>query len=184
MNIPERPFDRIDIDLLSKFSDRIIRFYEIVKSELEYSKLGSSQIKVLAFLVDHEGSSQQDVADEFGISRSTVSEVLTQLESKQFIVRQPSEGDRRATSIRLTDLGRAVGSKVRIAYERYCSACFRDLSGGEAQLFMEFMERFIRQSYLCESHIKNEVPVESQESILSHIHFSLTSRICGITMIR
>lgn len=52
--------------------------------------------------------SVKDVATLLDLEHSTVSRLLTEVEAEGLLVRAPDEGDRRRTTVSLTDLGRAV----------------------------------------------------------------------------
>jgi DNA-binding MarR family transcriptional regulator len=134
----------------------------------------STQVKTLHYLVDHEGSSQQSVADEMCISRSGASDLLGQMEKKDLVARRLSSIDKRTAEVYLTDSGKAVGAKVKAAYERYCLSCMEDFSAEEIRLFIGLMSRFIRRSHICEDIIEDEPPSGARDA-----DSSLTFRKCS-----
>jgi DNA-binding MarR family transcriptional regulator len=150
----EEAVSDLDFRLFLDFKDRIDGFYELIKSEFTASGLTATQMRTLDFLADHGNSSQQNVADELGLSRSGTSELLGQMEKKELVLRSLSSVDKRTIEVSLTEAGKAIGSRVRAEYERYCRSCMEDFSIDETRLFMDLVMRFIRRSYACEAAIR------------------------------
>ena len=66
------------------------------------------QGKILGILKDRSEISRSELEEQLGISRQGLSELLGKLEKSGLILRVPSETDRRAVSVRLTEHGRAA----------------------------------------------------------------------------
>lgn len=68
---------------------------------------------VLHFLYVHGGSApQKDIENEFGLRRSSASELLGRLEREGYITREVREADARSKKIRLTDRAEAEQKEI------------------------------------------------------------------------
>ena len=125
--------DRVNIDprLLIEFSELIKQFYANRSGELD--ALGVKQVhgKIIHFLSDYNGSSQQEIATVAAVSRSTMSEMLTEMVKAGYIERRGSKEDKRLSLIYLTSLGREKADYIRICFHEYCASCLRDFSNEE-----------------------------------------------------
>ncbi len=65
------------------------------------------QFAVLAAVDGQAGGTQTDLVRATGIDRSTLAEMIVRMEKKGFLVREKSNADGRAKSVRLTGRGRA-----------------------------------------------------------------------------
>src|SRR5437870_3874037 len=61
--------------------------------------------------------SQHQLSEQLGIDRTTMVELIDDLESKGVVVRQRNPADRRAYSIRLTPKGRMVQKRASMAFD-------------------------------------------------------------------
>ncbi len=66
------------------------------------------QDSVLAWLADHTGATQKELAEGLGVTPASLSELLRKLERKGCISRTKDEADHRFTRVCLTDEGRTV----------------------------------------------------------------------------
>jgi len=76
--------------------------------------LSPIQAQFLIFLRFHEPSHCRVslLAQEFGLTKATVSDAVTALEAKGLVSRQPSPDDARVRTLRLTPLGRRLTSQI------------------------------------------------------------------------
>jgi len=65
------------------------------------------QFAVLAAVQNNAGGTQTDLVNATGIDRSTLAEMIARMEKKGLLVREKSNADGRAKSVRLTGRGRA-----------------------------------------------------------------------------
>ena len=95
------------------------------------------QPKFIAYLMNHEGSSQRELARRFDLEPATVTAALRRMEKAGIIERRADERDLRVSRIFLTDEGRrlfAVQESVRltlegIAFEGFSSAERAEIAG-------------------------------------------------------
>lgn len=92
-------------------------------------------------LAANEGVSSRELAELLDIRPSSLTELLTRLESEGIVARTPDENDRRVTRVSLTDKGRELAAEMNAEHEQRkakASACFTD---EEAAMFCEMCER-------------------------------------------
>ena len=69
-----------------------------------HSGSGAQQTKALMMLLDGP-MSQKDLQEKLGIQPASISELISKLESKRFLVRERSETDRRMVMVKITEDG-------------------------------------------------------------------------------
>lgn len=121
----------IDPRLFIEFSELIKQFYANRSGELD--ALGVKQVhsKIIHFLSDYDGTSQQEIATVAAVSRSTMSETLTEMVKAGYIERRSSKEDKRLSLIYLTPLGQEKADYIKVCFQEYCSSCLRNLSDEE-----------------------------------------------------
>ena len=125
--------------LLIMFSDRIREFYYWGSTRLAEIKLTPAQAKMLHFLADHEGLSQQDLATVFNQKPSTISELLTSMEEENLIQRTINPKNKRMVFIVLSANGRDYAQKIFNMFGEYCIELCKDLSGEELKQLNNFL---------------------------------------------
>lgn len=98
---------------------------------------------ILAYLHDHSETDifQKDIEKEFHVRRSTVSKVLSALESKGYIKRIEVDSDHRLKKIVLTDKARLITDKLKSARSRLQQKMVRGISDDELTKFLCTMEK-------------------------------------------
>lgn len=87
--------------------------------------------------------SQHELGEELGIDRTTMVELIDDLEAKGVVVRRRNPADRRAYSIQLTSKGRAVQKRAATAFDSAADEFFAPLRPNERQALGEMMRRLI-----------------------------------------
>ena len=138
-----------NLHLIIKFADIIKNFYHIREPDLkkQHKNLTTVQMQILHFLHDHEGCNQQALVQRRECQRSTVSTMLTQLESLGLVVRERNQQDRRMIQLFLTPAGRPVAAAINDSFIQYCEDCMSDFSMAEEVQFLDMIERFTRRYY-------------------------------------
>jgi len=88
--------------------------HTVFDAQLKDMGLTAARGRVLLFLAkrEPEGATQTDVTDYLRVENPTAVRILDGLETLGYIRRRPSETDRRAKVIELTDTGRPVAQEV------------------------------------------------------------------------
>lgn len=136
----------IQPSLYAFFADQIRQFYSCKSARLA-EKTGVPSIKrthwtLLHYLADHNGAIQQDLADSFGVSRSTISELISDMEQAALLYRVTCPQNRRKVQVFLTQTGADMAGQIQLLYEEYLSECLRNFSQEEVAQLEALMKKF------------------------------------------
>ncbi|MCD7833661.1 MAG: MarR family transcriptional regulator [Lachnospiraceae bacterium] len=107
---------------------------------LYHHTAGPRQMTVLQLLQKNGPMSQQDIQEMLDIQAGSVSELISKLESKGFLMRQRNETDRRKVVISLTDRGKALEIKPQ---EEILSRRYSLLDEMQQEQLLELLERLL-----------------------------------------
>ena len=110
----------LDTKAFIMFSDLIKQFYEVKSDALKVLDLKLSHLKILHLLSDHNGINQQEIAVISASKRSTISEIISEMESEDLVVRIGNDKDRRVMNIFLTEKGKSASDLIQSEFRRYC----------------------------------------------------------------
>ncbi len=132
----------LDTKAFIMFSDLIKQFYEVKSDALKVLDLKLSHLKILHLLSDHNGINQQEIALISASKRSTISEIISEMESEDLVVRIVNNTDRRVMNIFLTEKGKSASDLVQSEFRSYCMQCMEGFSDAEVLLFQQLLNRF------------------------------------------
>ena len=100
---------------------------------------------ILDLLQEGNGVSQQQLADILGIRPQSVSEAVSTLEERCYVIKKTSEKDKRMTLVYITEQG--IHKRQELAEERKAHAqkFFSVLSDGEKEQLMLILEKLSRE---------------------------------------
>ncbi|MCD7746380.1 MAG: MarR family transcriptional regulator [Lachnospiraceae bacterium] len=107
---------------------------------LYHHTAGPRQMTVLQLLQKNGPMSQQDIQEALDIQAGSVSELISKLESKGFLLRKREESDRRRVVISLTDRGLALETKPQ---EEILSGRYRALEEAEQEQLAGLLEKLL-----------------------------------------
>jgi len=87
--------------------------------------------------------SQQALGEQLGIDRTTVVELIDQLEQQGVVVRRRNPADRRSYALHLTPRGKTVQKRAARAFDSAADEFFGPLAPAEQQSLMEMLRRLI-----------------------------------------
>lgn len=87
--------------------------------------------------------SQQELGEQLGIDRTTVVELIDDLEQKGVVVRAKNTADRRSYSLQLTPRGRTVQKRAAKAFDAAAAEVFAPLRPAELNVLIELLTRVI-----------------------------------------
>lgn len=128
--------------LLIGFSDLIKQFYNNKSEELSTLNLKTVHCTFLHLLSDHEGITQQEMANIALIKRSTASELITEMAQEGLIERVGSVQDKRRIHVYLTELGKQKAALVRGYFDDYIATCTQSFTAEEISQFENLLEKF------------------------------------------
>ncbi|MCD8396479.1 MAG: MarR family transcriptional regulator [Lachnospiraceae bacterium] len=107
---------------------------------LYHHTAGPRQMTVLQLLQKNGPMSQQEIQEMLDIQAGSVSELISKLESKGFLMRQRDETDRRKVVISLTNRGQALEIKSQ---EEILSRRYSSLDETQQEQFLELLDRLL-----------------------------------------
>lgn len=110
------------------------------------------QGRILAILRKKPEISQKELLHLLNTSKQAISGLLSRLEKSSYIVREPSQGDKRAIIIKLTAEGMNAACSMGEA-DADPEGIFDCLDEGELEDFSALLDRVIKR---CESHFPDE----------------------------
>lgn len=115
------------------------------------------QGRILAFLRMKDGISTKDMSYLLGIRVSSLNELLSKLEKREYITRTPSEADKRVMLVYLTEKGKAQKDQENEKTQQEGSNVFACLSTEEQANFGIYLDRVI-------TSLEAEVGTEEERS--------------------
>ena len=112
--------------------------------QLKDTGLTLGQPKVLAYLKDHDGVSQKEIAAGCLIEAGSLTSILNRMEEKDLIERKMLNGNRRTFHIFMTESGKKNQKLVEEAFKKIEKTALNGISEEEQKLFMEIFCRIYR----------------------------------------
>lgn len=117
--------------------------YALWSEELGLANVTPVQYSILTALSIRGPLDQTTLADEVGIDRTNVAEVLARLATRKLVRRKENPADRRARLASLTAKGRALMAGLFPAMQRSQDRLLAPLTQKERDLFMTTLARLI-----------------------------------------
>lgn len=139
--------DNLDIGIRLRMLNNAVRRYFDRNSEIvkKLNNFTCSNKWIMGYLFDAENEGrdvfQRDLENNFGITRSTVSKVLSLLEKKELISRESVSHDARLKKIVLTEKSRAIGRTMRREHDEMEKMLRSGFSPEEITVLCGFLER-------------------------------------------
>ena len=105
---------------------------------------GMNRERMLVIISDHpEGIRQKALAEAAGINASSTSEVVSRLEDDGYLIRTIDENDKRATVLKLTEMGAVRAEEIRTEREAFLDDFFSKLSEEEKQTLSDLLDKLM-----------------------------------------
>ncbi len=117
-------------------SQAIYRHHKISAEDLQ-----SCHYSFVLAICRMPGSSQEELAQELCLNKSTVARSLNSLEEKGYITRTPLPNDKRQFSVHPTEKMLSVLPKVKEASDEWMSLLSSDISKEELEIFDSVLKR-------------------------------------------
>lgn len=131
--------NNIDTRLIISFSDMIKMFYQNKSEQLAVLNMKGSHCKILHLIYDHNGKTQQEILKIANITKSTMSETITEMENEGYIYKVKGTADKRQALIFLTPDGERKAKFIDDCFNEYCMQFFQDFSPKEIDQFMALL---------------------------------------------
>jgi DNA-binding MarR family transcriptional regulator len=115
---------------------------ELAKRRLTPIGLTVQMCGVMALLADGPVS-QQELGEQLGIDRTTVVELIDDLEARGVVERRRNPADRRSYALHLTAKGRPVQKRASRAFDAAVDEFFGPLSSAERKALADMLTRVI-----------------------------------------
>ena len=100
--------------------------------------------RMLAIISEYPGGiRQKELAEKAGINASTTSELVSKLEDDGYLVRTIDENDRRATVLKLTEMGAVRAEEISSEREAFMEVYFSKLTEEEKQTLSDLLDKLI-----------------------------------------
>ena len=110
-------------------------------SRISASDLNSGHYSFVLAICREPGRSQEELARELCLNKSTVARALTSLETNGYILRTPLPNDKRQFSVHPTEKMLGVLPEVRKASAEWRDLLSEEISESDMQIFYSVLER-------------------------------------------
>lgn len=133
---------KINANLLIGFAELVRRFYVYYETQLQEMGIRETHAKFLHMISDHEGMTQQEIANFNMIKRSTTSEIISEMVKEDLVERKCDEKDKRLARIYLTHKGKEKAIKIKQYFDEFCLNCYKNFNDEEIELFQDLILKF------------------------------------------
>lgn len=94
-------------------------------------------------MLSEDGMNQREIAEEMGVSPSTLSEMINRLVEDGYVERKADPGDRRARLLSLTEAGRIQGQEILEECACVLAFLFRNLEDGDKMELIRLLDKLL-----------------------------------------
>ena len=138
----ETQLERSPLHLLHRVHQRAT---ELFQQKMAGIDITARQYVVLVTVAQDDGASQQDIIDNTGIDRSTVSQIMQTMIRKGLLKRKRTKEDARAYAITVTDQGRDILKASKAIVEGVNEALVAALPATRAKTFIDNLRSIIAE---------------------------------------
>lgn len=107
---------------------------------------GMNREHMLVIISDYpDGIRQKDLAENAGINPSSTSEVVSRLEDDGYLIRTIDPSDKRATVLKLTEMGAVRAEEIRSEREAFLDDFFGKLTDDEKQQLSDLLDKLMNE---------------------------------------
>lgn len=122
------------------FREIFFKARAISRRRLGHFGLTPTQFMALGALMRNDGAAVGEMAEEIGVSPSTMSRILDQLEKRQYLRRAISRGDRRRIRVFLRPKGKKLRDKVRTFWSGLGREMFRNFTQHDREVLQKRLD--------------------------------------------
>ncbi|WP_071026232.1 MarR family winged helix-turn-helix transcriptional regulator [Peptoniphilus raoultii] len=112
-------------------------------SEYGLTEFNGEQGKILYYLWKKDDFSSTDLSLETGLAINTLTNMLNKMEQEDLIYRKQCDRDKRKKYIFLTEKGRSLETKSKIATDRMNEIFYKDFSLKDIETFENMLRKII-----------------------------------------
>ncbi|MFC5402990.1 MarR family winged helix-turn-helix transcriptional regulator [Cohnella soli] len=131
--------------LFDAITDAFNEYYTLYNkgaAKIDAYQLTVQQESILFHLMRSDRTTANDIASRFSITKSAVSQVLTQLESRGFIVRESNPNDRRESFILLGSEGQKYAALIHEADETFIREHLSQIDQTDLEQMLRTLKQF------------------------------------------
>lgn len=133
-----------------------VRRLGLDQSCLEHEAVTPAQVTFLDWIADRPGCGVQDIANGLNLTPPTVSVGIRKLEDSGLVERQPNPIDKRSVQFFLTERGRSLQEKIRIAHRRKFQRILAGLSSAEQETLIQLLQRALQYAEISQSKVNGQ----------------------------
>lgn len=117
-------------------------FFENIKNETKM--IGINPTYRFIFMVlsqNKDGLTQSEICNLVHLKKSSVSELLQQMENEELIIREKSNLDNRKTIVKLTNNGKTLDNKIKSVFKKYELIMSSSLKDKEKENLISYIDR-------------------------------------------
>lgn len=116
--------DPLSLEVFRAFKTAMLRQSQLMFRMMANKGTHPAQAGCLRMLIEQDGITQRDLAENMHVSRPTITTMLQKMEKSGLIERRADERDQRLTRIYLTDSGRELSGLVGSAFRELVEVSF------------------------------------------------------------
>ncbi len=145
---PQEQTENIDAKITAGL-ERISRVFRLLLWDIAKDEnLSPIQIQFLIYLLFNKDSRCRvtDIANEFGLTKATVSDAISSLVEKNLITKAESSEDKRSYIIKLTPKGKKIATRISI-WANTLKDSLKKFNKEEKETILEFILKLIESLY-------------------------------------
>lgn len=115
--------------------------------------LTPAQAEALLFLVRHDPACVGDLADGLDVSYPAATKAVDRLVAKGLVTRKESERDRRQSELTVTDAGREVIVRMRLARRQRLETIFARMAPDDQRALLKGLKGFIAAGFMTDKDL-------------------------------
>ena len=112
-------------------------------SEYGLTEFNGEQGKILYYLWKKDGLSSTDISLDTGIAINTLTNMLDKMEKEDLIYRKRGDADKRKKYVFLTEKGKTLELKSKMATDKMDDIFYKGFSENEIEIFEDMLRRII-----------------------------------------
>lgn len=130
-------YDNRSMKLIIKITRR---FDDLLQEEIKKNNLKVSFHKLLSEVYDHNGANQYELARILGLKAPSISAMLRQLESEEYVKRKVDPFDGRATKVYITEYGSKVEERIKAFEDKLMESFLSSFTEEERFKLIDLLE--------------------------------------------
>jgi DNA-binding MarR family transcriptional regulator len=119
-----------------------------IAKKLEIYKIGRGQLSFLMTLYNRDGVSQENIARNLKIDKSTVARAIKKLMEEGYVIKERDTSDRRAYKVFLTEKAKIIKPKIINIVSEWFESLLSDFTEDERKILIIFLKKIVKNADL------------------------------------